>query len=149
MFSERQKQSIRYWRHLCAYMRQHGSQLRLPRPSASHYRDFGIGVPRCCVRAVQRIRPVSIIVAFVMTGDAKTYFDSLKEQQAEIETEFGEPLVWFAEWEIESQIYLIRDDMNPADEQDWCHQYEWITSKLEKLNEVFRPRIDRLRDEMT
>ena len=79
-----------------------------------------------------------------MTGQARTYFHALQAEQAEIETEFGASLVWFSEWESESQIYLIREDMNPADEQDWCHQHEWITNKLEKLNAVFRPRIERL-----
>ena len=100
------------------------------------------------MRARQVIRPsTAITVAFVMKGTAKTYFHLLKEQQAEIENEFGESLGWWSEWQTESHVYLIRESIDLADKEDWCNQHEWIATKLEKLNEVFRPRIERLKSE--
>ena len=78
-----------------------------------------------------------------MKGRARTYFHSLEEQREEIESQFGESLEWFAEWETEKHVAL-RKEADPKDENDWPRQHEWMATKLEKLNEVFRPRLERL-----
>lgn len=39
------------------------------------------------------------------------------------------------------RICLAKVDTDPLDENDWPHQYEWFTAKLEKFDRVFRPRI--------
>ena len=148
--SSRETQNIKYWTEFCDYLELQGSQLHSPTPTSKekHYIAFRIGIG-CVVRARQVINskygPIAITVAFVMTGTAKTYFHSLKTQQAEIEEELGESLKWwFSEQKKESHIYLERKDMDPADEQDWSNQHELIASKLERFNEIFRPRIERL-----
>ena len=146
----RKTQNRRYWTEFCGYLKLRGSQLHSPTPTSKekHYIDFRIGIG-CVVRARQVINskygPIAITVAFVMIGTAKTYFHSLMTQQQTIEEEFGEYLKWwFSEQKKESHIYLERKDMDPADEQDWSNQHEWIASGLERFNEVFRSRIEKL-----
>ena len=101
-------------------------------------------MPGCSLRTMQVIKSgrTRISVRFVMSGRARTYFHVLQEQQREIEEEFGEPLEW-REREKE-KLVTLRTEADPDDENDWSHQHEWLATKLEKLNEVFRSRIERL-----
>ena len=57
----------------------------------------------------------------------------------------NETLEWYELPENESsRICLNKGDTDPLDENDWPHQYEWFTAKLERFNQVFRPRIQAL-----
>ena len=87
--------------------------------------------------------PTAITVGIILKGRAQTYFHSLEEQKEEIKSQFGEPLEWFAGYKTEKHVAL-RTEADPGDENDWPRQHEWLATKLEKLNEVFRPRIERL-----
>ena len=99
------------------------------------------------VRQVIRLRPREISVEFCIIGgpNARTFFDALMEQQAEIEEEFeefGESLEWREKGPRgDRRLRLIKADVNPADETDWPNQHDWLATKLEKFNDVFRRRI--------
>ena len=137
----RRRQNIRYWTQFCDDLRQRGSQFRLPKPRDSHYVDFWIGTYR--VRARQIIKPCKeISVTFIVERmhSRTNYFHSLKKQQVEIEKEFGESLLW-EEMHGEKRVSLIRINTDPTNEKDWYNQYEWMVTQLEKLIEVFHPRI--------
>ena len=153
--SKRQEQSRRFWTQFCNHLRQRGSPLEPLEPMMSdykHYRDFQIGIPNIAVRASQRVRVKTdqgvkkvVDAALIIKGrDAETYFDALLEQQTEIHKECGELLSWYAV-DSEARIAFIKVDVDPTDEKDWPNQHEWLATKFEKLNEVFRPRIERLK----
>ena len=73
------------------------------------------------------------------------HFRLLKEQQEEIEREFGEPLEWDEHPGQEySWIFLRKTDTDPTDETDWPNQHEWFASKLELFDKVFGPRLKAL-----
>lgn len=145
----RKTQNRRYWTEFCDYLNLRRSQFHSPTPTSKEkpYISFRIGIG-CFLRINQVIRskygPTRITVALILKGRAQSYFYVLQEQQENIESDFGEPLEWFSGWENESHIYLERKDMDPADEQGWSNQHEWISSRLERFNEVFHPRIERL-----
>lgn len=144
----RKRQNVRYWNKFCDHLKSRGSQLRLPKYRKDHYIKFGIG-KRCgvMVRQVIKPRPGQISVVFYMRGPkAITLFDALKEQQTQLNNEFGEPpLQWWGEVHRgEQRLGLIKEDADPLDEADWSNQHEWLANKLEKLNEVFRPRIEEI-----
>ena len=143
MSKDRETQSRRFWTELCGHLRQRGSQLHPLEPIVSdykHYRDFQIGIPGFAVRASQRIKK-GLGAAFIMRGaNASTYFDALLEQQAEIHKECGESLSWYPTLS-EKRVAFIKQDIDVTDATDWPNQHAWLASKLEKLNEVFLPRI--------
>ena len=143
----RQRLSRRFWMELCDYLRQRGSQLASLEPMASdykHYRDFRIGIPGLAVRASQRVRK-GLGAALILRGPkATSEFQSLEEQQAEIENECGEPLSWYAV-SSEKRVAFINTDVDVTNAADWCNQHEWLATNLERLVEVFRPRILKLR----
>ena len=145
--SEREKQSIRYWTQFSDHLRQRGSQLYPLAPMKSdykHYRDFQIGIPNFAIRAVQRLKE-GIGAVFIIKGRAATtYYNALMEQQAEIHSECGEPLSWYAV-ESEKRIAFSKVDANPIDERDWQNQHQWLANKFETLDKVFRPRTESLK----
>lgn len=147
MSERREEQSVKYWTEFCIRLHQRGGlQFRLPSLIARerHFIDFPMRT--YILRASQRVRPPVIAAAFILTGsDATTYFEALKEQQAEIHSECGGSLSWYAEAASEKRIAFLKWDTDVRDETDWSAQHEWIVSKFEKLNEVFRPRIERLK----
>lgn len=57
-------------------------------------------------------------------------------------------IIWIAEKfrpeSKEKYISLSKSDTDPTDETDWQNQHEWLAAKIEKFNEVFRPRIKAL-----
>ena len=153
MRENRSEQSRRYWAGLCAYLRQQDSQLESLEPMESdkeHYRNFLIGVPGVAVRARQQEKPGArdgrgLSAAFILRGRNRTEESRLlQEQQAEIENEYGESLSWYAV-ETENCVNVATMDVDVTDETDWPNQHEWLATKLEKLVEVFRPRILELR----
>ena len=145
----RKRQNVRYWNKFCDHLESRGSQLKFPTYRQNHYIEFGIG-ERCgvMVRQVIKPRPGQISVVFYMRDpDATTLFDELKEQQAQINNEFGEPPLqwWGAVHRGEQRLGLIKEDADPADETDWPDQHKWLADQLEKLIKVFRPRIEGIR----
>ena len=151
--TERQRQSRRFWGQFCDYLRQRGSQLESLEPMESdkeHYRDFPIGVPGVAVRARQQKRQGTrdgrgLSAAFILRGCNRTEESRLlQKQQVGIENEYGESLSWYAvKKEICANVATM--DVDVTDETDWPNQHEWLATKLEKLVEVFRPRILKLR----
>ena len=93
------------------------------------------------MRATQRVKE-GLGAAFIMRGsNASDVFEDLEKQKTEIEDECGECLSWYP-MESEKRIAFIKKDVDPTDETDWPNQHEWLANKFEKLNEVFRSRIE-------
>ena len=141
--SESQQRHIRYWAGLREYMSNKDSSVNCPAPTKRSYLGFSIGRGGFFMRAWLTSSTKEIRVWLYMRGDdAKAYFHLLKEQQEEIHNEIGETLEWNELPDQESsRICLNKGNTDPLDEDDWPHQYEWFTAKLEKFNDVFRERI--------
>ena len=145
-----QKQNEQYWG---AFFEEFPcDELGLKRPSIydSHYRDFRMKkLTGCYIRVSQRVRvpqpaKPGICAAFVMKGSAQDFFHSLIEQQTEIENELGENFYCHEVVQGETQLYVKLKDCDVTEKTDWPRQHEWLAMKVEKLNEVFRPRIESL-----
>ncbi|MXV82918.1 DUF4268 domain-containing protein [Candidatus Poribacteria bacterium] len=81
-----------------------------------------------------------------MKGSAQDYFHSFKEQHVVIENELGEKLYW-DEMSVksETQIRIQLKYCDVTDKTDWWDQHQWLVTKVKKLVEVFRPRIENLK----
>ncbi len=75
--------------------------------------------------------------------NAQLYFDKLKEQQNEIETEIDAALEWKKSPSYNTtvpQVGLYKNMDSPY-ETDWSNQFEWLHLNLEKLHKVFLSRV--------
>ena len=145
-FSETEQLMRKFWTGLREYMNDNDSSVNCPAPTTRSYLRFGIGKTNFFIHARLASSSKEIGIWLYMEGnDAEAHFHLLKEQQEEIHNEFGETLEWYELPENErSRICLNKGDTDPLDENDWPHQYEWFTAKLERFNQVFRPRIQAL-----
>ena len=136
----------RYWTGLRDYIDNNGKPIIFGTPGARAFQQFGIGRVGFKLMAWLLCATERISIRFIMYGDnATAYFHLLEEQKEEIHNkfnEFDETLEWNELPENKSsRICLSKVDTDPLDENDWPDQYEWLTTKLELFNKVFRPRI--------
>ena len=67
-------------------------------------------------------------------------FNALKEKKEVIENAFGKDLIWQEKPSFLSlgPVVGVYKNITP-DKDDWQKQFEWMFTRLEKLNQVFRP----------
>ena len=129
--SETRQQLKRYWTGLRYYIDDNGKPINFGTPGTRTFHQFSIGkvgfkLMAWLLRSTKRIG-----IWLYMKGDSyKAYYHLLKEQQEEIHNEFGETLEWNELPTSErSRISLSKQDTDPLDENDWPHQYEWLTTR--------------------
>ena len=141
--TEKQAQKIEYWTGLCEHLDGRDSSLPRPTANASYYRDMPIGIRGVSLRATQTIRRKEISASLVMKGvKAIGRFYSLRVQEEEIEKDFGDKLEWSAKAKSEKRVAFRNQGVDPMDENDWPNQHEWLADTLEKLYDVFHPRLE-------
>ena len=143
--SDRLQLMRKFWTGLRDYMNDNSS-LKCRTPGPRSYLRFGVGRGNFLIqtRLASSMKEIGIWL-YMKGNDAKAHFHLLKEQQEDIHNEMGETLEWYELPENErSRICLNKGDTDPLDENDWPQQYEWFTTKLERFDQVFRPRIQAL-----
>lgn len=135
-----------FWTKLRNDMIRKRSSVELREPGPSNHITAPIGKSNFSISAYMDKQNRRVRVRIYIGGpDSTAHFHLLKEQQAEIQKEFDEPLEWEEQPKRkEKWISLSKGDTDPTDEADWQNQHEWLAAKLEKFNEVFRPRIKAL-----
>ena len=96
MMIDREKQKVRYWNDFCDHLNSRGSQFQFPTYRGNHYINFRIE-EKCwvMVRQVIKPKPGELTITLCIEGpNRENVFNALREQQAEIENEFGESLEW-------------------------------------------------------
>ena len=139
--SNAEQQWLQFWAGLGEYIADRGSPVNFGSPGPRNFHRFSIGRTEFSLMAwLLRSR---IGIRLIMQGqNAQAHFHLLEEQQEEIHNEFGKTLEWNELSNHQScRVSLYKEDTNPADENDWPHQYEWFTTKLELFDRVFRERI--------
>ena len=127
-------------------------------PNKPDYLGFNIGQTHIWLAAWRHSRGTQIAVNLHMRQQyVESHFDKLKEQQYEIEQDFGTgpPLEWNRQPYHLQQLARQNPDQNIPQvgvykrhidlryEENWTDYFEWMVNNLEKLYRVFRPRIER------
>jgi len=141
--SELKQLQKKFWTELRDYMIRKDNSVKLHTPKPSNHINASIGKSNFGISAYMDKQNKRIRVALYIGGsDAEAHFYLLKEEQKEVENEFGESLEWEERpTRKEKYIFLSKSDTDPTDETDWQNQYKWLAAKIEKFDEVFRPRI--------
>ena len=136
----------KFWAEFSKYLTERNISIRKPKPQRVARMTFGLGRSGFSLYAILVARHRQIRIKFTMLGDnAKAHFHLLQEKRKEIEDELGESLEWAELPEREeSQVYLLKNGTDLTDKIDWQNQHEWLASRLELFDEVFRPRIKAL-----
>ena len=144
--SETQLLKKKFWTELRDDMVQKNTRLKWQKPGHWNTQNFSIGRTDFTLVARQNSRDNFIATILVMSKpNAKEHFNLLKEQQQDIEEEFGEALEWEEKPDHEESHILLQDrETDPTNETDWSDQQKWFADNLEKFDKVFRPRVKAL-----
>ena len=141
----RQQQQLEFWSRLMQQLKEAGSPINPTKPQAQGWMQFRIGRADFWLEATLTPTKKRISVSLFMRGpDATAYFELLKEEQEEIESELGA-----VEWrplpgKLSSSIRLCLTETDATQEQEWPRQVEWLASTLERFDTTFRSRINML-----
>ena len=146
--TERQLQNKKYWKNIRSHLNWIDDNIMCPEPNKSNFQNLRIKGTGCTLRARQTVRHKEISAAFVISSKKSTgYFYSLRIEQEEVETEFGDKLEWMSNEKSYKQVGYRNREMDPGDETDWHNQHVWLSDTLEKLYKVFGPRVEKLMKE--
>ncbi len=137
---------LEYWASFRDYLQQEDSPIRPQKPFPQNWMNFGVGRTGFVLTVLLISTEKQIAVDITMNDEnAKAYFALLRERKEEIEAALGLELVWMELPERKScRLVHYWRDVDPLDKERWPEYREWMRQHLEKLNEVFRPRVKTL-----
>ncbi|MYC33417.1 MAG: DUF4268 domain-containing protein [Chloroflexi bacterium] len=139
-----------FWRGFRDYASGHAKRIVPIAPQPTNWMGMGIGKDGFGLNAIAAARgwdsgEREVRAEFVIySKDAKHHFDQLNEARSEIDDSFSPKPEWYSEEGVQQRkIYFRKSvDWRDPDEQEGC--YEWLVTNLDRLHEVFRPRIQQL-----
>lgn len=81
---------------------------------------------------------------YLANDPTRLYFQVLERDKAQIETEVGEALDWYAKEGVKSCRVGLRRGADLQNRDTWPELFEWLRVKLEALNIAFRDRVRQL-----
>ena len=136
-------QQQQFWTELREYLSEQQSPIRMGKPQPQHWMTFGIGRSGFKLSTTLNSREKFIGVELLLEPpNAKEHFWLLREQQADIGDQIGEPLEWRElPSRKSSRIVAFNRNADPTSEDSWSDQIEWMASMLERFDETFRQRV--------
>lgn len=137
---------LEYWTAFAEFLRSSHSPIRPQKPYPQHWMNFSVGRSGVLLGATLNKPEKRIGVELYLSDEnAKTYFKLLSQDKAEIEVALEFPLIWMALPERRAcRLLYNMENADPLDQQRWPEYRQWMKEKLEKLNRVFRPRVQNL-----
>jgi hypothetical protein len=150
--TESKQAQLSFWTAFKEYLEQSGSHIRCHKPAPQNWLVHPIGRSGTHLSSVASTwntesnewKPEIRVELVLHNQHSKSYFAALQAQQAEIEGEVGQQLLWHNPQDARvCRIYVRRSaDFRKADE--WPVQHEWLRTNLEKFHRTFVPRIKKL-----
>ena len=139
-----QKLYYEFWDYFCKYLHKDNPSGRPRTPPAQHWMSFAIGRVGAKLVGLLRSSDNRIGVRFQTEDENKEiFYDLLRPQKEEIEAELGFSLDWKR---LDGRRYAQASYFREADLEDrsqWEDYCEWMKIHLDKLDEVFRPRVNK------
>lgn len=140
-----------FWRGFVDYAKGHKSRFHPTAPPPASWMRMAIGRVGFGLQAIAASSwaddPPELRAEFVLSGDrAAERFETLEGERAQIDRKFRDDrLIWHAgEGAVLRKIYCMTRDPNWQDEGQREASYQWLTERLNLLDEIFRERISTL-----
>ena len=134
-----------FWQVFCEYIQKQDSSGNPRTPPPKQRMFFSVGRKGAGRYGLLKLRENKIGVRLRTWYENKEpFFDALYQQKQEIDSELGFNPVWDRrDGKIDAYVSYLRDaDLN--DRAQWENYFEWLWEHLEKLDRVFRPRLQNL-----
>ena len=142
-----QQAQFDFWTGFRDYATEHARRIKPTAPQPQNWNDMSIGKTGFRLNAVAPALgwdsgEPEIRAEFVMYRKvAQQDFETLRNQREAIDAEFPDKPEWYSEEGVLQRKIFFRKSVgwrNP-DEQEGC--YRWLVERLDRLHEVFQPRI--------
>lgn len=137
---------LELWNAFREYALQHGTFLKLRKPSTDYWYTVALGRNHFAVSlTVSLYYKRAGCELFIDGGQiAKAAFQLLQQQKAEIEAVTG-PLDWQELPETQRcKLLVYRNGIDPADKNTWPDLFQWMKEKAELFHKTFAPRVKAL-----
>ena len=140
----------RYWTAFREFISERpGTVLRSQKPLPQHWTNFAVGRSGFTMAATASSEKKKRLGAeiYIQPKDIepKAAFAALLADKPAIEASLGFQLDWQELPEAKgSRIAIFQQDVDVTNEALWPEQFAWLAEKLEKLHDVFGPKIRKL-----
>lgn len=150
--SEHKQTQLQFWTAFKEFLEREKSIIRCQKPFQQNWMNHAIGRTGIHLTSVASgwnsetdTWEPEIRTELVMDDqNAKIYFAMLNAQKEEIERQFGQPFIWYNPPGKKSARIYLRRNADFLDPEKWPEQHEWLRTNLEKMHQVFGPRIKQL-----
>lgn len=143
--TEGQKAQVEYWTEFGAFLEEQNAGFKPPKPYPSNWMQWGVGRAGTHLIAVVNAREIVVRVE-VNRRAHPTWFQKLREDEAEIQEELGFTPTWDPKPGKKSCVVFIstKSDLKATEARPAA--FAWMLEHMEAFNRVFRPRLKELDD---
>lgn len=144
---DRARRYATYWSEFAAFLQDKRSPFqRLSISPRDYWCSFRMSRPGFLLVTTAGFRDRILgVEIYIRHSAAKTAFDLLEAQRAEIEAEFGATLDWQRMDDRKAcRVAVYRRDMDPSVEAERPLQYEWLLDQMTRFSRAFGDRISAL-----
>ena len=132
-----------YWQAFKAYLEENQSVLNPKKPLPQNWTTFAIGRSGFKLTAYANTREQCVGAHLTIQSDnAADYFFALKEQWETASRAEIDPALEWREKPNHKECHVgLQLPGDPANQEDWPRQHEWLADRLEKRYRFFKPKI--------
>lgn len=144
--TEGKRLQLEFWTAFRDYAEQHAKRIRATKPLPQHWMVVALGRSGFHLSGVASVSgELELRAEFVIVhAKSAACFSKFESERSAIEAELGEPLTWYSVEGLKSRCIFFQRAADLEDRSAWPEHCEWLTVKLDRLHEVFQPRVKSL-----
>ena len=134
-----QLQRLEFWTALNEYLENKKSKVSPQKPSSDHWNNVSIGTSKAHI-SLSLLSKDKKIACELHIPNNKDFYHYLEENKVEIESLFGEKLIWKELKDKKaSRIIIERDNFNLFDNANWETDFDWFEEKILNFKKAICP----------
>ena len=134
-----QLQRLEFWTALNEYLENKKSNVSPQKPSSDHWNNVSIGTSKAHI-SLSLLSKDKKIACELHIPNNKDFYHYLEENKVEIESLFGEKLIWKELKDKKaSRIIIERDNFNLFDNANWETDFDWFEEKILNFKKAICP----------
>ena len=136
---------VAYWGAFGEYLESINARFKKPKPYPSNWMGYGVGRSGAGMYITLNLNLVSVAV-YTNNWDHPTWYEKLKAQQSDIETDANSPLEWEPRLDKKYSSIGVQMEIDTRDESNWPEIHAWMHEKMDAIESAMRPRVVPLDD---
>lgn len=130
---------LEFWTVLNEYLENKKSKVSPQKPSSDHWNNVSIGTSKAHISLSLLSKDKKIVCELHIPNNKDLYL-YLEENKNEIESLFGEKLIWKElKNKKASRIIIQRDNFNLFENTNWKNDFDWFEDKVIRFKKAFSP----------